>query len=188
MYRSGFYWNFLGFSQVLAGILILIPATATLGAVAFFPIILNVTVITISVGFKGDDIHHGDDVDCIVVSAMLGLGSLALDSIRTHRAAQGAASSDAYDRKYWLRGGNSCGAGDILCDARFGAEECGVADAGAGSGGSCSGVGGLGADGGAFLNKLMVHGCGDQHTIRRDIIGDQCIAAGPGTSCRRFAP
>jgi uncharacterized membrane protein YphA (DoxX/SURF4 family) len=53
MYQSGFYWNFLGLGQVMAGILLLIPATATLGAVAFFPIILNITVVTWSVGFKG---------------------------------------------------------------------------------------------------------------------------------------
>lgn len=53
MYQSGVYWNFIGLSQVIAGVLLLIPATATLGAVAFFPIILNVTVVTWSVGFKG---------------------------------------------------------------------------------------------------------------------------------------
>lgn len=33
MYQTGFYWNFLGLSQVLAGVLLLIPWTATLGAV-----------------------------------------------------------------------------------------------------------------------------------------------------------
>jgi hypothetical protein len=53
MYQSGFYWNFIGLGQVIAGALLLIPATATLGAVAFFPIILNVTVVTWSVGFEG---------------------------------------------------------------------------------------------------------------------------------------
>lgn len=53
MFQSGFYWNFLGLGQVTAAILLLIPATATLGAVIFFPIVLNITVITWSVGFKG---------------------------------------------------------------------------------------------------------------------------------------
>ncbi len=53
MYQTGFYWNFLGLGQVSAGILLLIPATATLGAVCFFPIVLNITVVTWSVGFKG---------------------------------------------------------------------------------------------------------------------------------------
>lgn len=53
MYQSGFYWNFLGLGQVLAGVLLLIPATSTLGAVMFFPIVLNITMVTWSVGFKG---------------------------------------------------------------------------------------------------------------------------------------
>lgn len=53
MYQSGFYWNFLGLGQVMAGVLLLIPVTSTLGAVMFFPIVLNITVVTWSVGFKG---------------------------------------------------------------------------------------------------------------------------------------
>jgi uncharacterized membrane protein YphA (DoxX/SURF4 family) len=53
MYQTGFYWNFLGLGQVAAGILLLIPGTSTLGAVAYFPIVLNITVVTWSVGFKG---------------------------------------------------------------------------------------------------------------------------------------
>lgn len=53
MYQTGFYWNFLGLGQVSAGILLLIPATTALGAVVFFPIVLNITVVTWSVGFAG---------------------------------------------------------------------------------------------------------------------------------------
>ncbi len=53
MYRSGAYWNFLGWSQVVAGVLLLIPRTTTLGAVMFFPIVLNIFVITLSIPFKG---------------------------------------------------------------------------------------------------------------------------------------
>jgi uncharacterized membrane protein YphA (DoxX/SURF4 family) len=53
MYRSGGYWNFIGTAQVLAGVLLLIPATTTLGAVLFFPIILNIFVITVSLHFQG---------------------------------------------------------------------------------------------------------------------------------------
>ncbi|MEO7513977.1 MAG: hypothetical protein ABIZ91_19735 [Gemmatimonadaceae bacterium] len=53
MFQTGFYWRFLGAGQVIAGVLLLVPATTTLGAVAFFPVILNVTVVTWSVGFKG---------------------------------------------------------------------------------------------------------------------------------------
>lgn len=53
MYQTGFYWNFLGLSQVLAGVLLLLPWTATLGAVVTFPLVLNIFLITVSVGFRG---------------------------------------------------------------------------------------------------------------------------------------
>lgn len=53
MYRTGAYWQFLGASQVAAGVLLLIPATATLGALAVLPIMLNITVITWALDFTG---------------------------------------------------------------------------------------------------------------------------------------
>lgn len=53
MYQTGPYWNFLGWGQVLSGVLILIPLTSTLGAVMFFPIILNITVLTWAIEFEG---------------------------------------------------------------------------------------------------------------------------------------
>lgn len=53
MYQTGFYWNFLGLGQVTAGILLLVPGTTTLGAVLFFPIIVNIVVVTWSIGFGG---------------------------------------------------------------------------------------------------------------------------------------
>ncbi len=59
MYRTGFYWNFLGAGQLVAGILLLIPATSTLGAVVFFPIIVNVFVVTVSIGFRGTPVVTG---------------------------------------------------------------------------------------------------------------------------------
>ncbi|MSR06616.1 MAG: hypothetical protein EXR93_06065 [Gemmatimonadetes bacterium] len=53
MYQTGYYYRFLGASQVLAAILLLFPATATLGAVMYFPIILNIFIITVAVHFTG---------------------------------------------------------------------------------------------------------------------------------------
>jgi len=53
MYGSGFYWNFLGAGQVVAGVLLLIPAASLLGAIVAFPIVLNIFVITVAVGFRG---------------------------------------------------------------------------------------------------------------------------------------
>lgn len=53
MYQTGLYWNFLGLAQVIAGVLLLVPWTATLGAAVTFPLVLNIFLITISVGFGG---------------------------------------------------------------------------------------------------------------------------------------
>jgi uncharacterized membrane protein YphA (DoxX/SURF4 family) len=53
LYQAGAYWNFIGGAQVCAGLLLLIPWTTTLGAVLFFPIILNIFVITVALGFNG---------------------------------------------------------------------------------------------------------------------------------------
>ncbi len=53
LYQTGVYWNFIGAGQVLAAILILIPRMATLGALLFFPIIANITVLTWAVHFQG---------------------------------------------------------------------------------------------------------------------------------------
>lgn len=51
MYRTGPYWHFIGAMQVVAGILLLLPGTATVGAILFFPIILSIVLITWGIGF-----------------------------------------------------------------------------------------------------------------------------------------
>jgi hypothetical protein len=53
LYQTGFYYEFLGWGQLAAALLLLFPRTAHLGALAFFPIILNIAVLTGSVGFAG---------------------------------------------------------------------------------------------------------------------------------------
>lgn len=53
MYRTGFYWNFLGWGQMIAAVLLMTQRFAALGAVMFYPIIINVWLVTWSVGFKG---------------------------------------------------------------------------------------------------------------------------------------
>jgi uncharacterized membrane protein YphA (DoxX/SURF4 family) len=52
-YQAHGWYRFVGFAQVLAAILLLIPRTATLGAAIFFPIVLNIMIITWSVDFRG---------------------------------------------------------------------------------------------------------------------------------------
>lgn len=53
LYQTGDYWRFLGATQILAGLLLLWPRTAHLGAAIFLPIALNILVITVSLGFRG---------------------------------------------------------------------------------------------------------------------------------------
>lgn len=53
LYNTGFYYEFIGWAQITAAILLLIPRTAHIGAFMFLPIIVNIAVLTTSVGFKG---------------------------------------------------------------------------------------------------------------------------------------
>ncbi|HEX7050221.1 MAG TPA: hypothetical protein VF188_08480 [Longimicrobiales bacterium] len=52
-WQTGEYYRFVGAAQVLAGVLLLFPATATVGAVIYFPIILNIFVLTYALEFGG---------------------------------------------------------------------------------------------------------------------------------------
>lgn len=62
LYQSEYYWVFLGFSQVLASVLILSERFLAIGAIIFFAIITNIVVITYSYDFQNT---------VIVSSAML---------------------------------------------------------------------------------------------------------------------
>lgn len=53
LYQSGLWWKFLGAGQLIAGLLLMTQRYAKLGALAFFPIVTNVFVITISYEFRG---------------------------------------------------------------------------------------------------------------------------------------
>jgi uncharacterized membrane protein YphA (DoxX/SURF4 family) len=68
LYQTGFYWRFIGLAQLTAALLLLIPRTSTLGAVLYFPIILNVCLITWSLHFHGT----------VVITTLMLLGSLYL--------------------------------------------------------------------------------------------------------------
>jgi uncharacterized membrane protein YphA (DoxX/SURF4 family) len=59
LYRTGFYWRFLGICQLMAALLLLIPRTATIGALMYFPLILNIFIITVSMHFKGTPVITG---------------------------------------------------------------------------------------------------------------------------------
>jgi hypothetical protein len=53
LYETGFYYEFIGWSQIIAALLLLFPRTAHIGALMFLPIITNIAVLTTAVGFKG---------------------------------------------------------------------------------------------------------------------------------------
>ncbi|GGH06816.1 DoxX family protein [Mucilaginibacter phyllosphaerae] len=53
LHLTGYYYTFIGVIQVIAAILLLIPRTATLGAVLYFPVILNICILSIAVRFEG---------------------------------------------------------------------------------------------------------------------------------------
>jgi len=53
LYLTGYYYTFIGVGQLTAALLLLIPGTALLGAIVYFPIILNICVLTYAVRFEG---------------------------------------------------------------------------------------------------------------------------------------
>ncbi len=53
LHQTGFYYTFIGIAQVVIGILLLIPRTSLLGALMYFPIIVNICVLTYATRFAG---------------------------------------------------------------------------------------------------------------------------------------
>ncbi len=53
LYRTGMYWNFLGWGQLIAAVLMMTQLFATLGNLIFFFIITNIFFITVSMHFTG---------------------------------------------------------------------------------------------------------------------------------------
>src|SRR5215510_5241268 len=53
LHLTGFYYTFIGVSQLTAALLLLIPRTTLLGAIIYFPIILNICVLTYATRFEG---------------------------------------------------------------------------------------------------------------------------------------
>src|SRR3954463_16125221 len=53
LYLTGYYYTFIGIVQIITAILLLIPRTSLLGALMYFPIILNICVLTYATRFDG---------------------------------------------------------------------------------------------------------------------------------------
>ena len=53
LYYTGYYYTFIGIAQLIVALLLLVPRTALLGALMYFPIILNICVLAYAVRFEG---------------------------------------------------------------------------------------------------------------------------------------
>lgn len=53
LHHTGYYYTFIGIVQVTAALMLLIPRMVTLGAFLYFPIILNICILTYAVRFDG---------------------------------------------------------------------------------------------------------------------------------------
>jgi uncharacterized membrane protein YphA (DoxX/SURF4 family) len=53
LHHTGYYYTFIGMAQVTIAILLLIPRTALLGAMSYFPIILNICILAYATRFEG---------------------------------------------------------------------------------------------------------------------------------------
>src|ERR1044072_3342909 len=53
LYLTGYYYTFIGIAQIIIAILLLIPRTSLLGVLMYFPIIVNICVLTYATRFAG---------------------------------------------------------------------------------------------------------------------------------------
>jgi hypothetical protein len=53
LYQTGYYYTFIGVVQVITGILLLFRRTSLLGNLMYFPVILNICVLTYATRFNG---------------------------------------------------------------------------------------------------------------------------------------
>jgi hypothetical protein len=53
MYTAGFYWNFIGFYQIITGILLMTPWLKRLSPLLIFPVTLNIFLVSVALDMKG---------------------------------------------------------------------------------------------------------------------------------------
>jgi hypothetical protein len=53
LHLTGYYYTFIGVVQIVTAVLLLIPKTSLLGALMYFPIIVNICVLTYATRFDG---------------------------------------------------------------------------------------------------------------------------------------
>jgi len=65
LYLTGYYYSFIGITQIIIAILLLIPRTSLLGALMYFPIILNICVLTYATRFDGTRLNTMAVLACL---------------------------------------------------------------------------------------------------------------------------
>lgn len=68
LHHTGYYYSFIGIVQVIAAILLIIPRTVLLGALLYFPIIVNICILSFALRFEGS----------LVTSTLMALANLFL--------------------------------------------------------------------------------------------------------------
>src|SRR4029079_13521780 len=53
LYQTGYYYTFIGVAQLAIALLLIIPRTALLGAILYFPLILNICILAYATRFEG---------------------------------------------------------------------------------------------------------------------------------------
>lgn len=53
LHHTGYYYTFIGYAQIFAALLLLIPRTVVLGTLLYLPIILNICILSLAVRFEG---------------------------------------------------------------------------------------------------------------------------------------
>jgi uncharacterized membrane protein YphA (DoxX/SURF4 family) len=59
VHRTGAWWRFIGWGQLLVGVCLLVPRITTPGAVLFLPLLVNMLVLTVALHFTGTPILLG---------------------------------------------------------------------------------------------------------------------------------
>ncbi len=58
-YRSGVWYRFVGWAQVTAAVLLLVPRTSALGALLYLPIVVNIALVAVGVGLTETPVVTG---------------------------------------------------------------------------------------------------------------------------------
>lgn len=53
MYATGFYWNFIGYYQIIVGIILMTKWWKSLTPLLLFPVAVNIFLVSISLGMRG---------------------------------------------------------------------------------------------------------------------------------------